>query len=189
MNIRSAKFIKGVVGEEERLEDGTPQVAFVGRSNAGKSSIINSLTGEKDLARISAFPGLTQEINVYWINKSLYLLDLPGYGFAKESKEGRKRLQNLIKWYLFESDNEQKKVVLVIDAKVGPTDNDFEMLESLENHNKNVVVVANKIDKIKKSEQPRQLEKIKEQMHNHKVIAYSSVDKIGRGELAEEILK
>ncbi len=80
MKTRTARFIKGLVGPDPLLEDGTPQVAFIGRSNSGKSSVINSLTGQKGLARTSSFPGRTQEINVFKIDHRLYLLDLPGYG-------------------------------------------------------------------------------------------------------------
>ena len=86
MNITSAIFVKGLVGDDEILNDGKDQVAFIGRSNVGKSSVINSLVNKKDLARTSSFPGRTQEINVFLINKDFYLVDLPGYGFAKGSK-------------------------------------------------------------------------------------------------------
>src|SRR3989344_2302589 len=102
MQITSAEFVKGVVGEDEILTDGTPQIAFIGRSNVGKSSVINSLAQKKDLARTSAFPGRTQEINLFLINRSFYLVDLPGYGYAKMSKEKQFELQDLIAWYLFE---------------------------------------------------------------------------------------
>jgi GTP-binding protein len=86
MKITSAQFMRGVTGTNDILESDIPQVAIIGRSNVGKSSIINSMTGQKVLARTSNFPGFTQEINVYWINRSVYLLDLPGYGFAKASR-------------------------------------------------------------------------------------------------------
>src|ERR1700678_4530621 len=107
--ISSAKFMRGVAGTDELLGDGTSQVALIGRSNVGKSSIINSLTGEKGLARTSHTPGLTQQINIYSINHSLYLLDLPGYGYAKTSPETKERIQKLIYWYFFDSPYEQKK--------------------------------------------------------------------------------
>ena len=189
MIIRSAKFIKGVVGPDEILEDGTPQIAFIGRSNVGKSSVINSLTGQKDLAKISQFPGLTREINIFLINGSFYLLDLPGYGFAKASREGRARLQGLIYWYLFDSQYEQKKVVLIIDGFVGPTENDVEMLKALEERKKNVVIVANKVDKIKKSEYEARFQKIRDVAGACMVIPYSAEKKIGIIDLTKEILK
>jgi len=189
MKITSAKFIKGVVGADETLQDGTPQVAFIGRSNVGKSSVINSLTGEKNLARTSQFPGRTREINVFLINRSFYLLDLPGYGFAKASREGKARLQGLIYWYLFNSQYEQKKVVLIIDGFVGPTENDVEMLKALEERKKNVVIVANKVDKIKKSEYEAKFRKIRDAAGAHMVIPYSAEKKIGISDLTKEILK
>lgn len=198
-SITSAKFIKGVVGPDEILEDGKPIVAFIGRSNVGKSSVINSLAGVKDLARTSSFPGRTQEINLYLIsagggsasggNNSFYLADLPGYGFAKASKQDQEKLQQLIYWYLLGSDYEQKKVVLIIDANVGLTNNDAEMLYSLKEKGKDVVVVANKIDKINKTGIKKRLQEIQAAAGDYKVIAYSAEKKIGVSELTNEILK
>ncbi len=187
-SITSAKFLKGLAGTNETLEDGTPQVALLGRSNVGKSSIINSLTKEKNLARTSAHPGLTQELNVYLINKTLYLIDLPGYGFAKASHEDRERLQKLIYWYLFDSGCVQKKVLLIIDANVGPTENDLEVLASMEREKKKIVIVANKIDKIKKSEYEGKMKKLAALVGDHKVLPYSAKEKIGVSELVQEIL-
>ncbi len=183
MQITSAKFVKGVVGPDGVLDDGTPQIAVIGRSNVGKSSLINSLTRQKSLARTSSFPGHTQEINVFSINKLFYLIDLPGYGFAKASKETQERLQRIIYWYLFESGCEQKKVVLIVDAVVGPTVNDEQMLNSLEEHGKDVVVVANKVDKLKSSEYKKKLKVIQDMAGAIPVVPYSSEKKIGIQEL------
>jgi GTP-binding protein len=188
MNIKSAEFVKGVVGEDKILQDGTPQIAFIGRSNVGKSSVINSLANQKDLARTSSFPGRTQEINIYLINKSFYLVDLPGYGFAKASWKEREQLQKLIYWYLLDSDSEQKKVVLIVDANVGPTDLDLEILHALEEQEKDIIIVANKIDKIKKSEYKKLLQKVQDAVGDYKVIPYSAEQKIGLGSLINEIL-
>lgn len=188
MKITSARFIKGVIGEDETLDDGMPQVAFVGRSNVGKSSVINSLANQKGLAKTSSFPGRTQEINIFLINKSVYLVDLPGYGFAKGSKDTQNRLQQLIFWYLLDSHYEQKKIVLIVDAVVGLTELDAQMLHSLEQRQKNVVVVANKVDKLKNSEYKNKLQNIKDAAGNYKVIAYSAENKIGVGELTDQVL-
>jgi GTP-binding protein len=193
MAITSAKFIKGIVGPDELLEDGKPQVAFIGRSNVGKSSVINSLANQKGLAKTSSFPGRTTEINVFLIfatggNNSFYLVDLPGYGFAKASKQEQENLQQLIYWYLLNSPYEQKKVVLIIDANVGATNTDMEMLHSLKQAGKNIVVVANKVDKIKKSVLAKQLKEIQDMAGKYKVIPYSAEKKIGVNELAKEIL-
>lgn len=189
MNITSAKFVKGVVEDDEVLNDGLPQIAFIGRSNVGKSSVINSLTNQNGLAKTSSFPGRTQQINIYFVNKSFYLVDLPGYGYAKASKTEQEKLQRLIYWYLLDSEYEQKKVLLIIDASIGATNNDMQMLHSLLEKEKNVVVVANKVDKIKKSEYKKRLEDISELMGDCKVIPYSAEKKIGVSELTNEILQ
>ena len=189
MNIKSAVFVKGVVGEDDILNDGLPQVAFLGRSNVGKSSVINTLVQKKELARSSSTPGMTRQINFFLINKDFYLVDLPGYGFAKGSKEDRKVLANLIEWYALHSGVNQKLIVLIVDAEVGVTASDKEILGYLEDAEKKVVVVANKIDKVKKSILKKQLDSIADQAHPYPVIPYSTLNKIGVGELTNAILK
>lgn len=188
MSIRTATFVKGVRGTDPILEDGIPQIAFIGRSNAGKSSMINSLTNQKGLAKTSSFPGRTQEINLFLINKQFYLVDLPGYGFTKLSLEARAKLEALLNWYFFNSPYEQKKVVLIIDASIGPTQSDMDMLHALMQHDKNIIVVANKVDKIKKTQLEKQLEKIKGMIGSHPLIPYSSERRTGMNELLKEIL-
>ncbi|MFA7319536.1 MAG: ribosome biogenesis GTP-binding protein YihA/YsxC [Parcubacteria group bacterium] len=188
MNITSAQFVKGILGSDPALGNGFPQVAFVGRSNAGKSSLINSLTRQKGLARTSNTPGRTREINLFLINDNSYFLDLPGYGYAKASKSAQAELGDLISAYLFDAPYLQKKIVVVIDAAVGPTIADLAMLSDLEEHRKNILVVANKFDKVKKTAQKKQLEVIQEKVGGHKVVAYSSKENIGRNELLGEIM-
>lgn len=185
MQITSIKFLRGVKGTDGLLSDGTPQVALIGRSNVGKSSIINSLSGEKALARVSDTPGLTQEINVYLVNHAYYLLDLPGYGFAKVPEKVREKLQKTNWWYLFESGHKQHKAVLVLDAKVGPSANDLEMLGLLREHGKDIVIVANKIDKIKAADYDARLGAITSLAHGLPVIPYSATKKIGTKELGD----
>jgi GTP-binding protein len=187
MKITSATFLKTLVGPDEALSDGTPQIAFIGRSNVGKSSVINSLVGQKALARTSHIPGYTRGVNLFFINKKFYLVDLPGYGYAYASKVGKAHLKELVDWYLLDSNYRQKKVVLIIDANVGPTDKDLEMLKNLEEREKDIVVVANKIDKIKKSEYEKKFRELKETIGRHRIIPYSTVEKIGISELSEEI--
>lgn len=189
MNNRSAQFIKGIVGEDEALEKDIPQVAFIGRSNVGKSSIINALTHQKDLAKTSSFPGRTTEINLFLVNKSFYLVDLPGYGFAKASKAVRERLRSLIEWYLFESPYQQALVVFIIDAYVGLTESDVNMLRSLEEHDTCIIVIANKVDKIKKSAYEAQLKAIRDAATPHAVIPCSTRKNLGIGELMQEIMR
>ncbi len=187
MNIRTAKFVKGIVEADELLGNGKPQIAFVGRSNVGKSSLINSLTGQKNLARTSSLPGRTQEINLFLINNSHYFVDLPGYGFARISDEARDRIQGLIQWYLFSSGYPQKKVVVIIDANVGVTDLDMVMLHKLEEAKKDLIIVANKVDKIKNSARFKTLKKLQESLPNSHLIQYSSDKKIGLKELLQGI--
>jgi GTP-binding protein len=188
MNITSAVFVKGVTGDNEILDDGTPQVAFIGRSNAGKSSLINSLTGKPKLAITSSTPGRTKELNVFKINGTHYFIDLPGYGYAKTGGKALEKLNKLIVWYLLESQH-SPKVVLVIDAEVGPTANDLETLRELQRTGKEIVVVANKVDKIKKSHYLTHLRKLQEKIQGHKLFPYSSETKVGIAELTAELLK
>jgi GTP-binding protein len=187
MKITSAKFIKGMVGPDDSLNSKIPQIAFIGRSNAGKSSLLNSLTNSKKLAVTSNTPGRTKEINVFLINESHYFMDLPGYGYARAGGETLEKLSQLIFWYLFESDF-NPMVVLLVDSVVGPTADDLGMLKALEDSGKEIIVVVNKVDKIKKSQYLNQLKKLKEKIPGHKLIPYSSKTKIGKEELAVELL-
>lgn len=187
MKITSTKLVKSLTGEDEILYNGTPQVAFIGRSNVGKSTIINLLMQQKQLARSSPTPGLTKVINIYLVNKSFYLVDLPGYGYAQGSKSNRDTLREIIDWYLLDSGVDQRAVILIIDAKVGVTDLDQEMLGDLNEAGKNVIVLANKIDKIKKSELAKQLKSISEIVSPHQVIPFSAKEKTGVGELTNQI--
>jgi GTP-binding protein len=187
MKINSAVFMRGVKGDDEMLDDGVPQVAFIGRSNAGKSSVINSLVNMKDLARSSSMPGRTRELNIFKINNAVYFVDLPGYGYARANAELFKQINDLVYWYLFNSQH-NPRVVLIIDAEVGMTKSDLGMLEALEDKGREVVVVANKVDKIKKSGYQNQIKKLTSQFPGHKFIPFSSVSKIGIGELQGELL-
>ncbi len=187
MNIKTVQFVKGVIGPDRSLEDGKPQIAFIGRSNVGKSSMINSLTKQKNLARTSSFPGRTQEANLFLINNTMYMVDLPGYGFAKSSHRGRGELEDIISWYLFNSGYEQKKVVLIVDASIGLTDDDQEMIQALEEAEKNFIVIANKVDKIKQSELKKRLLAVQHVVGKHKVIPYSSHQKMPTAAILDEI--
>lgn len=187
MKIQSAEFIKSVVGNDKILEDGRAQIALIGRSNVGKSSTLNALTRVNNLARTSALPGRTQEINIFLIDQSFYLVDLPGYGFAKASHADRAWLHELIDWYLFNEQYIQKKVVLIIDAKVGPTIDDLSMLKALEAEQKNILIIANKIDKLKQSEIHKQKLNIQALVGDHPVIFYSAKTGLGMSTLVNEI--
>lgn len=188
MKITQAKFIKGIVGTDDTLDDGIPQIAFIGRSNVGKSTTINTLTNQNKLAITSSFPGRTQQINMFLVNDSFYLMDLPGYGYARTSGKGREKIQELIYWYLFNSHYNQKYVVLIIDANVGPTKDDLEMLFHLEKADKRIIVLANKIDKIKKSEYQKKINNLSKIFHKHKLIPFSALKNIGESEIVSLLI-
>ena len=187
MKINSAKFVKGAVGPDEVFEGHYPHIAFIGRSNVGKSSLINTLVNQKGLARTSSSPGSTRQINIFLINNSLYFIDLPGYGFAKASLKAQENLMALIYWYLFDSGYDQQRVVLIIDANVGPMERDITMLQLLEERKKDIIIVANKIDKIKKSQYAQHLQKIKNFAGNHTLVYCSSEKQTGINELRKEL--
>ncbi len=186
MNIESTKFVKGIVQDDTIMNDGIPQIAFIGRSNVGKSSLINALTKTK-LSRISSTAGRTQEINFFLINNSVYFVDLPGYGFAKVSNTKRSELSNLINSYLFNDVWTQKKVVLIIDINVGMTDKDIKMYNDLKKHGKDIIVALSKVDKIKQSDFYKNIREIEKTTGDHKLFQFSSEKKIGIQELVDEI--
>lgn len=188
MNIKSATFVRSVVDDASMVEDTLPQIAFIGRSNVGKSSLINTLTGIKGLARSSNTPGRTQELNFFLINKSCYFVDLPGYGYATGSHAHRDMLGDRIRWYFAHKTINQPKVVLIIDAKVGPTRDDQEMCAYLMETKKDIILVANKIDKLKKNEVAKSLANITKILGPHTLIPFSAEKKIGVGVLTEAIL-
>ncbi|MBI4272802.1 YihA family ribosome biogenesis GTP-binding protein [Candidatus Uhrbacteria bacterium] len=188
MSTPSATFVKGIVGPDDALDSDIPQIAFIGRSNVGKSSLINALTHKEGLARTSAFPGRTTEINLFLINKKVYFVDLPGYGYAKASQKARMRLEQLIHWYLFESPYQQRKVVHIIDAYVGMTKSDIKIFSLLRQHGKRIIILANKIDKIKESARAATLQKIQDVVGSCQIIPCSAKKNIGVGVLMNELL-
>lgn len=189
MKINSAKFVKGVVGTDDILLDGKPQIAFVGSSNVGKSSLINALTGEAGLARSSTTPGKTQEINFFLINGKNYFVDLPGYGFAKMQGKKKEKVRKMIIWYLSYAESRPKKVILVIDAKAGLKKFDLEMINMLEEENADFLIIANKIDKIKKNLIQKTIKSIadKVDLEKDKIIVFSSKTMEKRNEILNRI--
>ena len=172
--------------------DPIPQVAFSGRSNVGKSSLINTLLGRKSLARVSSAPGKTITINFYDVDRRLYLADLPGYGFAKRNPEDKKKWSALTDGY-FTSNRNIDRVALVlqlIDSRVGPTKDDEMMLEFLRTAELPFVVVATKTDKLNATERKKNLEAIASHplINGEKVIPFSSLKGEGKDELWKTIL-
>src|SRR5581483_11703783 len=145
------------------LEDERPQVAFVGRSNVGKSSLLNALLGKRALARTSSTPGRTQAVNYFLINGSLFLVDLPGYGYAKASKDKRQAWARTLESY-FERALPEALVVLLIDAKVGGTTLDAQAWEFMTARGAEPLVVATKVDKVPRSQRHRALVALRERV-------------------------
>ncbi len=151
VNWNMAEFIRSAAKPADFIHDGSPQVVFAGRSNVGKSSVINRLLNRKNFARVGSAPGKTTHINYFCIDKKLYLVDLPGYGYAKVSKQERDRWGRLIEaWF---ADPERIALgMLIVDARHRPTADDCTMAEVYLNAERPFLVVANKLDKLKKSE-------------------------------------
>ncbi|MCK4891928.1 MAG: YihA family ribosome biogenesis GTP-binding protein [Candidatus Pacebacteria bacterium] len=190
MNIKSAEFVKGVViGEDRILEENRLQIAFIGRSNVGKSSVINLLLGRKKLVKSSSTPGKTRQINFFLVNERIYFVDLPGYGFAKASFEQREKIRRLILWYLTSVKIKNRKIILIIDAKVGLTKLDLEMIDILNKHNHNFIIIANKSDKLKRSERNKKLNEILEKVYNKEIILCSAKNGEGRGKLFNKVFE
>lgn len=189
MNLRNAQFVRGIVGTNDIINDTKIQIAFVGRSNVGKSSLINSLVGNKNLARSSSTPGRTQQINFFLIDNKLYFVDLPGYGYAKTSEKQKEKIRKMIIWYLTYSGIEHKKVVLVVDAKAGMQEFDLEMMDLLKSEEIDFMVVLNKIDKLKQGEVVKVKRETRNKVSNDKVkvITYSSKNQTNKNEIILEL--
>ena len=187
MRILKAEFIKGVIGDDYALRDNLPQIAFFGRSNVGKSSLINSLVNKKDLVKVSKTPGKTLEANFFRINNSFYLIDFPGYGYAKHSIKKRNKMIKRIFWYVEHSNVKPKAIFLIIDIKVGLTILDREMIDVLKKNNHKIIIIANKIDKLKKEEGERKILSTQEEVQEISVLEYSAKTNKGRNELIQKI--
>ena len=151
INYNKAEFIRSAVRPEAFIRDGRPQVTFAGRSNVGKSSVINRLLNRKNFARVGATPGKTTQINFFRIDDKIYFTDLPGYGYAKVSKDERDRWGRLMENY-FAEEGLISLGVLIVDARHKPTADDVTMCDYFKATGCPMVVVANKLDKLKKSE-------------------------------------
>ena len=161
MNWNNVEFIKSVASEREIINDGLPQIVFSGKSNVGKSSVINRLLNRKNIARISSSPGKTVHINYFLIDRSAYFVDLPGYGYAKVSKSERDRWSKLMEAY-FSSAMHITLGVMIVDARHKPTGDDVTMAKWFKSTLCKMILVANKIDKVKSSEKERNLTLIRE---------------------------
>ena len=175
-----------VCGITSKLPDtNRPEVAFAGKSNVGKSSLINGLMNRKSLARTSAQPGKTQTINFYNINEAMYLVDLPGYGYAKVSQSEKEKWGKMIERYLHTSKN-LKAVFLLIDIRHDPSANDKMMYQWIVDQGFQPIIIATKLDKLKRSQVQKHVKMLKTGLNllpGTKVIPFSSVTKQGRDEI------
>ena len=182
--------LETVIGITSKIPDNTlPEVAFAGKSNVGKSSMINALLNRKSLARTSSQPGKTQTINFYNINDAMYLVDLPGYGYANASVEVKAKWGKMIEKYLHTS-KQLKAVFLLIDIRHDPSENDKMMYEWMVYQGFKPIIIATKLDKIKRSQIQKQVKAIKEGLKVEPgtiVIPFSSETKQGRDELWEVV--
>lgn len=190
VNWNMAEFVRSAAKPADFPRDGLPQVVFAGRSNVGKSSVINRLLNRKNFARVGSAPGKTTHINYFLIDKRLYLVDLPGYGYAKVSKQERDRWGRLIEaWF---ADRERMTLgILIVDARHKPTADDCTMAQVFFNAEKPFVVVANKLDKLKKSEIPGNLHLIRETLalpDGVSILPFSAEKGEGKADLMGKIL-
>ncbi len=188
MKITAVKFIKGIRGTDPILQDIKPQFAFVGRSNVGKSSVINALLARNGMAKSSSTPGKTKEINFFLVNEKFYFVDLPGYGYARVPDSVKEQLVKMILWYLLESEAKPQIVFLIIDANVGITKKDEEMIKALKEGDVPFVIIGNKIDKINKSIRAREIKKLEDTCNGVEFIPFSAREKTGIDVVLQKIL-
>lgn len=191
MEIKQAEFITSAVLQSQYPTDNRLEIAFVGRSNVGKSSLINTLTNRRKLVKVSGTPGKTKLVNFFLINNEFYFVDLPGYGYAKVSKVEKESWGKVIETYLLKRD-QLKKIALLVDCRRPPTEDDIIMYKWIKYYNYDTVVVATKIDKLKKSEIQRNLKVIRDTLElqpTDQLLTFSSLKKLGKEELLEVIEK
>ena len=189
VNLQKTEFILSAASPKDFLRDGLPQIAFAGRSNVGKSSVINRLLNRKNFARGGAAPGKTIHINYFKIDGAFYLVDLPGYGYAKVSKSERDRWGKLMETY-FAHPELMTMGVMIVDSRHKPTADDCTMAQWFKDTGRPMVVVANKLDKLKKSEIQPNLDQIRltlELEEDVPVIPFSAEKGDGRQDLLSAI--
>ena len=190
VNLQKAEFVLSAVSPKNFIQDGLPQVAFAGRSNVGKSSVINRLLNRKNFARVGAAPGKPVHINYFNIDRAFYLVDLPGYGYAKVSKAERERWGRLMEDYFARPDL-LTLGVMIVDIRHRPTDDDRTMFQWFQDTGCPLIVVANKLDKLKKREIGPSLQTVRETLglgEENTLIPFSAEKGNGREELLGAIL-
>ena len=189
VNLQKAEFVLSAVSPKTFIQDGRPQVAFAGRSNVGKSSVINRLLNRKNFARVGAAPGKTVHVNYFNIDKTFYLVDLPGYGYAKVSKAERDRWGRLMEDYFARPDL-LTLGVMIVDSRHKPTADDCTMFQWFRETGCPLIIVANKLDKLKKSEIEPNLQRVRDTLglgEEDWLIPFSAEKGTGREELLSAI--
>lgn len=188
--VKNSEFITSAVKPSQYPIDNRIEVAFVGRSNAGKSSLINTVTNRRKLAKTSSTPGKTRLINFFLINDEIYFVDLPGYGFAKISKSEKEKWGDMIEKYLVDRP-QLKRIALLVDSRHKPTKEDIQMYEWIKYYDYEVIVVATKSDKLKKNDYQKSKKLIRETLNireEDKFIFFSSLSKEGKDNLLELLI-
>ena len=190
LNFVKAEFVRSAGIQRDFIRDGLPQFAFAGRSNVGKSSVINRLVGRKNLAYVGASPGKTTQVNYFLIDRRAYLVDLPGYGYAKVSQAEKERWAKLMESYFQEEADRITTGVLIVDIRHKPTANDLTMHDWVRQTGCPEIVVANKLDKLKKSQVEPALQLIRETLElteRDLLIPFSAEKGDGRDELIRRL--
>lgn len=185
MKISSAKLDIIAVRRSQYPTDKKPEFLLVGRSNVGKSTFINTLLNQKNLAKTSSRPGKTQTLNFYLVNDNFYLIDVPGYGYAAVNHDQQKKMGLMIEEYL-EKREEMKRVFMLLDFRIKPTDNDILMYQFLKYYNIPVTIVLTKADKVSSSKKERNIKLIKDTLNlavGDDLVVFSSVSKVGREDI------
>jgi GTP-binding protein len=186
VKISSARFVKSATQPDDFPRDQRPEIAFCGRSNIGKSSLLNTLTNTQRLARTSSSPGRTQTINFFLIDDRIYFVDLPGYGYAKVPKVVKEKWGGMIEGYL--RDRQQLKLALMlIDSRMPPMDSDMMMKEWLDHHRIPNAVVLTKIDKISRNQLNQALRTGARMLNTKEIIPFSAVTHSGKNEILTRI--
>ena len=193
INTNNANISITVGNSRQFPRDPRPEVALSGRSNVGKSSLINTLLGRKSLARVSSSPGKTITINYYDVDKKMYLVDLPGYGYAKRSQESKRGWSTLTEDYFVKNPSSDaiKLVIQLIDIRTGPTDDDIMMINFLIDNEVDFIVVATKTDKLSKTQLSNALEALHKEYFEGtdiEIIPFSSVTRVGKDEVWKKII-
>ena len=187
MNIKTAIFVKGVIGSEGLPIPSRPTVAFFGRSNVGKSSVINSLTRQKDLAHANKRAGRTTEINYFLVNGDWYLADLPGYGYANVPGPLRKKMAGYISWFAADMTIDIRAAILIVDAEIGAKDSDRDTFRLLKEYGRPIIILANKSDKGRRRDVEKNIRSFETEFAPAQVIRHSAKTGEGRNELLSAI--